>query len=76
MPERITRTSMADINESIEQLTASLQELTAQSYTCNCDAVAEKVKANELQVSKEVENFVAESRAYSNKTRNVSVGSY
>jgi len=69
---------MANINESIEQLTASLQELTARTYghTSNCDAVAGKVPANELQVSKEVETFVTETRAYSDKTRKVSVGRY
>lgn len=68
---------MANINESIEQLTASLQELTAQTYGhATCEAVAGKVPANELQVSKEVETFVADTRAYLDKTRNVSVGKY
>jgi hypothetical protein len=67
---------MADINESIEQLTASLQELTAKTYTSTCEAVAGKVESHELQVSKEVEAFVANTRAYSDKTRNVSVGRY
>jgi len=71
-------TDMANINESIEQLTASLQELTAQTYghTSACETVAGKVPANELMVSKEVETFVADTRAYSEKTRNVSVGMY
>jgi hypothetical protein len=69
---------MANINESIEQLTASLQALTAQPYghTSTCEAVAGKVPVNELQVSKEVETFVADTGAYSEKTRNVSVGKY
>jgi hypothetical protein len=68
---------MANMTESIEQLTASLQELTAQTYChTTCEAVAGNVPANELQVSKEVETFVADTRAYSDKTRNVSVGKY
>lgn len=69
---------MANMNESIDQLTASLQELTARTYgqACTCETVAGKVPANELQVSKEVESFVADTRAYSDKTRNVSVGKY
>jgi hypothetical protein len=71
-------TTMANMNESMEQLTASLQELTAKTYghTSICEAVAGKVPANELQVSKEVETFVEDTRAYANKTRDVSVGKY
>ncbi|MBU6410115.1 MAG: hypothetical protein KGR98_06990, partial [Verrucomicrobia bacterium] len=67
-----------NINESIKQLTASLQELTARTYghSSSCEAVAGKVRANELQVSKEVESFVAKTRAYADKTRKVSVGRY
>jgi hypothetical protein len=69
---------MANINESIDQLTESLQELAAKTYghASPCEAVAGKVPANELKVSEEVERFVASTRAYSDKTRNVSVGTY
>ena len=69
---------MATINESIEQLTASLQELTAQTYNhANAtDKVDGKVAVDELKLSKEVESFVENTRAYSAKTRNVSVGTY
>jgi hypothetical protein len=69
---------MANINESIEQLTASLQALSAHTYchSDNGEAVAGNVPVDELQVSAEVEAFVAATRAYSEKTRNVSVGTY
>ena len=70
---------MANINESIEQLTASLQELTEQTYNhahTTEPVSAGKVAVDELQVSKEVESFVEKTRAYSDKTRNVSVGTY
>ena len=70
---------MANINESIEQLTVSLQELATQSYT---DAQhgkllsTEQVSVQDLRVSEEVELFVETTRAYADKTRNVSVGTY
>ena len=69
---------MANISDSIEQLTASLQELTVQTYghISPSEAVAGTVPVNELQVSKEVETFVADTCAYLDKTRNVSVGKY
>ena len=69
---------MANLNESIEQLTASLQELTAQSYTHapHAEAVGGPVAAEELPVSKEVESFLDQTRAYTEQTRNVSVGTY
>jgi hypothetical protein len=57
-----------------------LQQLAAKTKTYGhaspCEAVAGKVPANELKVSEEVERFVASTRAYSDKTRNVSVGTY
>ena len=69
---------MANINESIDQLTESLQKLAAKTcgHVWPCEAVAGEVPANELKVSEEVEGFVASIRAYSDKTRNVSVGTY
>jgi hypothetical protein len=69
---------MANINESIEKLTASLQELTAHTYSHadKGETVAGSVSVDDLQVSAEVESFVAATRAYTEKTRNVSVGTY
>jgi hypothetical protein len=69
---------MANINESIEQLTASLQELTAQTYNHAqiTDAIEGKVAMDELQLSREVEAFVNATSAYSEKTREISVGTY
>jgi len=70
---------MANINESIEQLTASLQELTTQTYKQAhiTDPVSPgNVSVEELQVSEEVESFLERTRAYADKTRNVSVGMY
>ena len=69
---------MANINESIEKLTASLQELTARahSHADQGETVAGSVSVDDLQVSVEVESFVAATRAYTEKTRNVSVGTY
>jgi hypothetical protein len=71
-------TDMANINESIEQLTASLQELTEkkQHTVCGYETVAGEVPESELTVSTEVEKFVTDTRAYSDRTRNVSVGVY
>jgi len=71
---------MSTINESIEELTASLQELTtARTYghaETNEAATVGYVSVDELKVSADIENFVAATRAYSEKTRNVSVGTY
>jgi hypothetical protein len=70
---------MANINESIEQLTVSLQELTTHSYNHVQHAKplgTEQVSVQDLRVSEEVELFVETTRAYADKTRNVSVGSY
>ena len=67
---------MSTINESIEQLTASLQELTAKTYCHDGEHLSAQVDVNRLRVSDEVEKFVTEARAYADKTRNVSVGTY
>lgn len=69
---------MANINESIQQLTDSLQELTARR---NANAYAaqnipQQLAAGELSFSKDVETFLEATRAYSAKTSHVSVGSY
>lgn len=66
---------MANNNASIEELTASLQELAAQSYA-NCAQPVGPVRVDELQISAEVESFVEDTRAYAEKTRNVSEGTY
>jgi hypothetical protein len=69
---------MANLNESIEQLTESLQELAARPY-CHIEhgeTAAESMAVDELMVSKEVELFVTDTRAYADRTRNVSVGTY
>jgi hypothetical protein len=68
---------MANMNESIEQFTASLQELT-QTY-CHgpkAETVPVQVSVEDLRVSAEVQAFVDATRAYSERTRNVSVGTY
>ena len=67
---------MANNNASIEELTASLQELTAQSYGNCTQPVAGSVDVDELQIPEEVESFVEDMRAYAEKTRNVSEGTY
>jgi hypothetical protein len=68
---------MANMNESIEQLTASLQELTQPyGHGPKPERVSGQVSAGELPVSEEVQFFVEATRAYSEKTRDVSVGSY
>jgi hypothetical protein len=70
---------MANLTDSIDQLTESLQQLAktkTYGHASPCEAVAGEVPANELKVSEEVERFVASTRAYSDKTRNVSVGTY
>ena len=68
---------MANINESIEQLTASLQEL-AQTYGHGTPPgpVSGQVSAGDLRVSEEVQSFVDATRAYSEKTRDISIGTY
>lgn len=70
---------MADINESIEQLTASLQELAATRAGNRCGAalpVCDTLSAGELITPKEVESFVQRNRDYASRTRSISVGTY
>ena len=68
----------ADVNDSIEQLTASLQELTSRTYcqSHGFETASGEVSAADLEVSKEVESFIEMTRAYAEKTRSVSVGTY
>ena len=68
---------MANMNESIEQLTASLQELTqTYGHGPTPEAVSGQVSVRDLRVSEEVQSFLAATRAYTEKTRNISVGTY
>ena len=70
---------MATINESIEQLTASLQELAAHTYNHVPQPepmTAGQASFQDLSVSAEVEAFIETTRAYADSTRNVSVGTY
>jgi hypothetical protein len=70
---------MPDITESIEKLTASLQQLTAQSTgetqtETNPEPVT--LPAGQLKFSPGVEAFVRRNRDYDTATRSVSVGTY
>jgi hypothetical protein len=67
---------MANNSASIEELTASLQELTTQSYANCAQPVAGPIDVDELKIPAEVESFVEDTRAYAEKTRNVSEGTY
>ncbi len=70
---------MANINDSIEQLTVALQQLTVELAECpHADApkLPESLPASELSFSEGVESFVQRNREYAEKTRSVSVGSY
>lgn len=62
-----------------KQLTQALQELTTRSQQVETKprkAVPQVISADRLQFSKEVENYLEQKQAYSEKTRHVSVGSY
>jgi hypothetical protein len=63
-------------NASIEELTASLQELTTQSYGNCTQQVGGVVNVQELQIPNGVESFVESTLAYADQTRNVSAGTY
>ena len=70
---------MNNLNDSLEQLTASLQELTASRTSTQVGAdviVPESLPAQDFQLSAEVESFVQRNLEYSKQTRAVSVGSY
>jgi hypothetical protein len=70
---------MPDITESIEKLTASLQQLTAERTGESHDQATEPpttLSAEELRFSPGVESFVLRNREYEVATRSVSVGTY
>lgn len=62
-----------------QELTASLQELTAKAAEKGSSQVQQlpaQMLAGEFSISQEVENFLEESQSYSAKTRSVNVGNY
>jgi hypothetical protein len=68
-----------DLKKSIEQLTASLQELTASRANNQHSAnspIPEAMSSGELVLSKDVESFVQKNRDYADRTRSISVGTY
>lgn len=70
---------MGNIDDSIEQLTAALQQLTAELAEpppAERQEPAGCLPANQLRLSEGVESFVARSREYADKTRAISVGTY
>jgi hypothetical protein len=70
---------MPDITESIEKLTASLQQLTAESTDetqTQTEPEPVTLPAGELKFSPGVEAFVRRNRDYDTATRSISVGTY
>ena len=70
---------MPDITESIEKLTASLQQLTAESNNqvqTQTEPEPLTLPAEELKFSPGVQAFVRRNRDYDAATRSVSVGTY
>jgi hypothetical protein len=70
---------MNNLNDSLDQLTASLQELAASRTSTQVGAevnVPQSMPAQDFQLSAEVESFVQRNLEYSAQTRSVSVGSY
>jgi hypothetical protein len=70
---------MANTSDSIEELTASLQELAAYRKDKGCDeavALPGILSPGELTLSQEVESFVQKNREYALQSRSVSVGIY
>jgi hypothetical protein len=70
---------MPDIAESIEQLTASLQQLTAERAHrthAETEHVPATLPIEQLKFSSGVEEFVQRNQEYAAATRSVSVGTY
>ncbi len=70
---------MSDIAESIEKLTASLQQLTAESREetqVQTPPVPRSLPARQLKLSRGVETFVRRNSEYEAATRLVSEGTY
>ncbi|MFN0079432.1 MAG: hypothetical protein ACKVY0_23450 [Prosthecobacter sp.] len=67
------------MTDATKQLTQALQELTSRSQHVATKpqlAAPQVITADRLQFSKEVEIYLEQKHAYSEKTRHVSVGSY
>ena len=67
---------MANVTQSIEELTASLQELTSGSYNNCVPVTAGQLPVDELSIPQEVESFVRDTIDYADKTRSISSGIY
>jgi len=69
---------MTNMNESIQQLTEALQELAAsrRDGTYRARDFPQYLSEKDLTFSKDVDVFLAETRAYSEKTKDVSIGVY
>jgi hypothetical protein len=71
---------MAGITESLEELTTALQALAADDAVQNESAYtavnASPLPAETLSIPGEVSDFVKQTQEYSNKTRDVSIGTY
>jgi hypothetical protein len=70
---------MANLNDSMEQLTVALQQLTAEladSPATSSQNLPQSLDADALSISKGVESFVQQNRDYAEQTRTISVGSY
>jgi len=67
------------VTYATKQLTQALQDLTSRSQQVETkprNAIPQVISTDRLQFSKEVEYFLEQKQAYSQKTRHVSVGSY
>lgn len=67
------------MNYTTQQLTSSLQEITARHADQQSPArepLPDEVAAGDLVISAEIESFLERSQSYSAQTRTVSVGSY
>jgi hypothetical protein len=70
---------MANISDSIEQLTVALQQLTAELAEPSptpAQNPPQSLDASTLSFSKGVETFVQRNRDYAEQTKMISVGSY
>jgi len=74
-----TRTYVQAMNDSTDELTCSLQEMTArlaEKRACCAMTLPTNISVDELDISKDVESFVERSRTYAEQTRKVSIGTY
>jgi hypothetical protein len=77
--ETIRLRTMPDITESIERLTASLQQLTAERAAethAETEQIPARLSTRKLKFSPGVESFVRRNRDYAEATRSVSIGTY